>query len=99
MPEMKLKNQNLLHNFKSRVKSLETKLNIIEKLEESLSKAGLSIASNRHAQPYESIKQDIRKFQDEILIYEREINCLTNKINGTENLEFLVQNSSQTSRW
>lgn len=39
------------------------------------------------------------QFMDEISIYESEINSLTDKLNETQNLEFLVQNSSQTNKW
>lgn len=38
MPEMKLKQQNLLHNFKSTIKNIETKLAIIEKLDNCTAK-------------------------------------------------------------
>lgn len=103
---MKLKNQSLLHNFKSSVKSLETKMNIIERLDECLSVVGITVnansnsnSTNKQCQSYSVIKHDIKKFQDEIFIYESEINCLTNKINEIQNLEFLIQNSSLTIRW
>ena len=33
MPEMKLKQQNLIFNFKSTIKNMETKLSFIEKME------------------------------------------------------------------
>lgn len=60
MPEMKLKNQNLLHNFKSSVKSLEAKMSIIERLDECLSNAGLALPlSTTHS--YTTIKHDIKK--------------------------------------
>lgn len=39
MPEMKLKQQNLLHNFKSTIKNIETKLAIIEKLDNCTAKS------------------------------------------------------------
>lgn len=60
MPEMKLKNQNLLYNFKSSVKSLEAKMSIIERLDECLSNAGLALPlSTTHS--YTTIKHDIKK--------------------------------------
>jgi hypothetical protein len=61
MPEMKLKNQNLLHNFKSSVKSLETKLSIMEKLEECAQKANLSLSS---------AKNDMTRNNDDLTIRE-----------------------------
>lgn len=91
MPEAKLKNLNSSHSFNVQVKRIETKLDIIEKLQ-----AGLDPSKR---QSYEAIKRDIKKFQEEISTYEKEINFLTKKINEIENLEFLVQNSFQTSQW
>jgi hypothetical protein len=46
MPEMKLKNQNLLHNFSSSVKSFETKLSILENLEECAQKANFNMSKS-----------------------------------------------------
>lgn len=57
---MKLKNQNLLHNFKSSVKSLETKASIIERLDECLANNGLIVPHNS-VHSYASIKHDIKK--------------------------------------
>merc|ERR1712127_292125 len=39
MPEMKLKQQNLLYHFNSRIKSLETKLDIVHKLKTCIAKS------------------------------------------------------------
>ena len=104
MPEMKLKNQNLLHNFKCSVKSLETKLSIMEKLEECAQKANISLVSSKNdritnSDDYNNIKQHLSRYKDEISIYEGEINFLTDKLNETQNLEFLVQNSTSTNKW
>ncbi|RNA10812.1 serine threonine- kinase TBK1 [Brachionus plicatilis] len=99
MPEMKLKNQNLLHNFKSTLKSLETKIGIMDKLDDCLNKLNLSLKTTPNDCSYMDIKNDLKKYKDEISIYESEINCLTDKINENQNFEFLVQNSSLTWRW
>jgi hypothetical protein len=66
MPEMKLKNQNLLHNFKCSVKSLETKLGIMEKLEECAQRANLSLSYHESLQritneDYLTIKNHLKK--------------------------------------
>lgn len=53
---MKLKNQNLLYNFKSSVKSLEIKMSIIERLDECITNVGL-----KPPQSYSGIKSDIKK--------------------------------------
>lgn len=58
MPEMKLKNQNLMFNFKSSIKSLEIKLNLIEKLDASLSNKS---QSPQLTTSYADIKKDIKK--------------------------------------
>jgi hypothetical protein len=42
---------------------------------------------------------EILKFKTELNVYENEINVLTEKINATQNLEFLLQNSQLTSKW
>jgi TANK-binding kinase 1 len=99
MPEMKLKQQNLLHTFKSTVKSLETKLKVIEKLDGCMTKTNLDSKSSLSDKHYKEIKVNIDKFKTEISVYENEINFLTERINATENLEFLVQNSNRTSKW
>lgn len=59
MPEMKLKQQNLLYNFKSAIKSLETKLGIIDKLKSCIKSA----QDARFHDPAENlaIKSDIKK--------------------------------------
>lgn len=67
MPEMKLKNQNLLHNFKSNFKSLETKIDIIERLENCLAKAGLTVQSKSHSNA--AIKNDIKKVNVSFIYY------------------------------
>ncbi|CAF0916400.1 unnamed protein product [Brachionus calyciflorus] len=99
MPEMKLKNQNLLHNFKSTIKSLETKIGIMDKLDDCLYKLNLTLKTTQNDCSYLDIKNDLKKYKDEISIYESEINYLTDKIGENENLEFLVQNSSLTCKW
>ena len=105
MPEMKLKQQNLLYNFKASIKSLETKLSIIEKLKSSSIKNKILDSTNKsNNNLYDSfdnaqIKSDIRKLKTDITLYETEITDLTENINRTKNLEFLVQNSSLTSKW
>lgn len=95
MPEMKLKQQNLIYNFKSTIKSLETKINIMDKLDQHFN----DIKSSRKYTDLMEIKNDIQKFKTELNIYENEINILTEKINATQNLEFLLQNSTLTSKW
>ena len=62
MPEMKLKQQNLLYNFKSAIKSLETKLSIIDKLKSCI-KTGTDPRSVGFHDPAENlaIKSDIKK--------------------------------------
>ena len=61
MPEMKLKQQNLLHNFKSTIKSLETKLAIIDKLDGCITKTNLNIINNQTDKNYKDIKINIDK--------------------------------------
>ncbi len=74
MPEMKLKNQNLLHNFKCSVKSLETKLSIMEKLEECAQKANLNLTYNksgdqsRNNEDYLTIKDHLKKVSWNIFV-------------------------------
>ena len=59
---MKLKQQNLLYNFKSTIKSLETKLNIIEKLDMHVTKSNLDILKCTQAdRTYKEKKADIEK--------------------------------------
>ena len=73
MPEMKLKNQNLLHNFKCSVKSLETKLGIMKKLEQCAQKANLNLSFTvsdliKNNDEYLNIKEHLKKvFIDLIL--------------------------------
>jgi hypothetical protein len=65
MPEMKLKQQNLLYNFKSTIKSLETKLNIIEKLDMHVTKSNLDILKSTQAdKTYKEKKADIEKVKE-----------------------------------
>ena len=54
MPEMKLKQQNLLYNFNSTIKSLETKMSIVEKLKIC------QYVANNEKHDFE-IKEDIKK--------------------------------------
>ncbi len=58
MPEMKLKQQNLIYNFKSVIKSLETKLNILDKLESNLNDLKLSQKYNDN---FIKIRDDIER--------------------------------------
>lgn len=97
MPEMKLKQQNMLYNFNSTIKSLETKLGIFEKLSNSQSKSSFKLTKS--TQHDLEIKHDIIKFKDAINNYESEINILSERINSTQDLEFFVQNSFLTSKW
>lgn len=109
MPEMKLKQQNLLYQFHSRIKSLETKLDITNKLKSCLSKSksvSIPVSHNSNSsqeiteeEQFRSMKDDIEKFKVAINSYETEINILTEKINSTQDLEFFVQNSYLTSKW
>jgi multisubunit Na+/H+ antiporter MnhE subunit len=57
MPEMKLKQQNMLYNFNSTIKSLETK--IVEKLNNCLAKSTIKVA--KISQKDYDIKNDIIK--------------------------------------
>lgn len=59
MPEMKLKQQNMLYNFNSTIKSLETKLAIIEKLNNCILKSNLKAV--KMTQHDLEIKSDILK--------------------------------------
>ncbi len=76
MPEMKLKQQNHLYHFNSRIKALETKLDIVQKLETCVVKSkpattGRSIdnsfSNGAHSeeaheeQQHLAIKEDIKK--------------------------------------
>lgn len=61
MPEMKLKQQNLLYNFKSTIKSLETKLKIIEKLDGSITKSNLEIKNAQSDKSHKEIKVNIER--------------------------------------
>lgn len=72
MPEMKLKQQNLLYHFNSRIKSMETKLEIVQKLQSCASKskqggsnpgslASTNLAENTEEQQHLNIKEDIKK--------------------------------------
>ena len=61
MPEMKLKQQNLLYNFKSTIKSLETKLKIIEKLDDSITKSNLEIKNAQSDKSHKEIKVNIER--------------------------------------
>lgn len=58
---MKLKNQNLLHNFKSTLKSLETKIGIMDKLDDCLYKLNLSLKTTHNDCSYLDIKNDLKK--------------------------------------
>lgn len=58
---MKLKNQNLLHNFKSTLKSLETKIGIMNKLDDCLYKLNLSLKTTPNDCSYLDIKNDLKK--------------------------------------
>lgn len=58
---MKLKNQNLLHNFKSTLKSLETKIGIMDKLDDCLNKLNLSLKTTPNDCSYMDIKNDLKK--------------------------------------
>lgn len=109
MPEMKLKQQNLLYHFHSRIKSLETKLEIVDKLKTCLNKSkpapapvphsSLASTGTAEEEQHVSMKEDIEKFKVAINSYETEISVLTEKINSTQDLEFFVQNSYLTSAW
>jgi len=104
MPEMKLKQQHLLYNFKSTIKSLETKLSICEKLKSCTFKFNNNSTTTnsfdaKSNQQDVEIKEDIKKFKTAINNYESEINVLSEKINSTQDLDFFVQNSSLTSKW
>lgn len=59
MPEMKLKQQNMLYNFNSTIKSLETKLGIFEKLTSCQSKPSPKLTKS--TQHDLEIKHDIIK--------------------------------------
>lgn len=106
---MKLKQQNRLYHFHSQIKSLETKLEIVEKLKTCLDKSKPTLASVPHSslastgmgeeEQHLSMKEDIAKFKMAIKSYESEIDTLTEKINSTQDLEFFVQNSYLTSVW
>lgn len=98
MPEMKLKQQNLLYHFNSRIKSLETKLDIVHKLKTCLAKSA-PLEETSEAEKNRSLKEDIKKFKVAINSYETEISILTEKINSTQDLEFFVQNSFLTTKW
>ena len=58
---MKLKQQNLLYNFKSTIKSLETKLKIIEKLDGSITKSNLDIKNAQSDKSHKEIKVNIER--------------------------------------
>ena len=58
---MKLKQQNLLYNFKSTIKSLETKLKIIEKLDTCSSKSNLETKNTQSDKSFKEIKVNIEK--------------------------------------
>lgn len=60
MPEIKLKNQNLLHNFKCSLKSLETKLAVMDKLNDYAQKFNLNVASRNDESSF-NIKEHIKK--------------------------------------
>lgn len=98
---MKLKQQNLLYNFKSTIKSLETKISILDRLNNCADRSNIagSTFQRLKEKDYLDIKTDLDKFKNEIVLYENEITLLTEKINETKNLEFLVQNSNLTSKW
>ncbi len=56
---MKLKQQNMLYNFNSTIKSLETKIEIVEKLNNCLAKSTIKVA--KISQKDYDIKNDIIK--------------------------------------
>ena len=56
---MKLKQQNMLYNSNSTIKSLETKLEIVDKLNSCISKSNIKAAKN--SQKDYDIKNDIIK--------------------------------------
>ena len=58
---MKLKNQNLLHNFKSNIKSLDTKIGIMDKLDDCLYKLNLDLKTTKHDCSYMDLKQELKK--------------------------------------
>jgi len=80
MPEMKLKQQNHLYHFNSRIKALETKLDIVQKLETCLVKSkpvttarstDNSFSTGVHSEAHEehqhlAIKEDIKKVRKPI---------------------------------
>ncbi len=61
MPEMKLKQQNLLHNFKSTIKNIETKLTIIEKLDNCTLKSPTNDTKSNEADNILNINTNIKK--------------------------------------
>ena len=67
MPEMKLKNQNLLHNFKSTIKSLGTKIGIMDKLDDCLYKLNLTLKTTQNDCSYLDIKNDLKKVSPKFL--------------------------------
>jgi hypothetical protein len=58
MPEMKLKQQNLIYSFKSTITCLEAKLNTMDKLENSFSDVKLC---GKYNENLTEIKNDIQK--------------------------------------
>ena len=67
---MKLKQQNMLYNFNSTIKSLETKIEIVEKLNNCLTKSTIKVA--KISQKDYDIKNDIikvkLKFKNNIIL-------------------------------
>jgi hypothetical protein len=66
MPEMKLKQQNLLFSIKSTIKSLETKLNIIDRLSNCMGKPisaaeGTKMLNQHNEMNFNEIKSEIKK--------------------------------------
>jgi hypothetical protein len=60
MPEMKLKQQNLLYHFNSTIKSLETKLGIVEKLKSCILKSKFDYNLTNSEEDM-GIKEEIKK--------------------------------------
>jgi len=69
MPEMKLKQQDLLYNFKSTIKSLETKLKIIEKLDCCIIKSHLDIKNTQNDRSLKEIKVNTERVRKMLLIF------------------------------
>ena len=101
MPEMKLKQQNLLHNFKSTIKSLETKLTIIDKLDTCITRTNLNSLNGQSDKNYKDIKMNIDKvpsiFCDEIIL--NYINIIMFCIEFLNNKNLVQKRNKRLRKW